>query len=321
MISEILSTDMANHGKVISLIKSKISLNENNEYKLNLLSGNEQTKNEEQQCLLDFMLHLADLAHNTKLFNISIQWVELLSEEFWRQGDLEKELKLPVSFLCDREDVNIPKSQTGFISGFVIPNFECLVTIFPTLKFTLDNANENLKQWKKLLDEGRKTGWTPPKTKKKISNPLSSKTITNKNPLYNNYFKIKSNKNERNNKKNINIALKIKEYSNKKNKKSRNENNYSNEYYSFNNKKYLTTFENDRDKKNLNKTIINRDPIKKINNNITKEILKKSILKNNRQKLNISKKNNETHKNILNKKNLKHITFKNELNKEIIEKK
>ena len=321
MISEILSTDMANHGKVISLIKSKISLNENNEYKLNLLSGNEQTKNEEQQCLLDFMLHLADLAHNTKLFNISIQWVELLSEEFWRQGDLEKELKLPVSFLCDREDVNIPKSQTGFISGFVIPNFECLVTIFPTLKFTLDNANENLKQWKKLLDEGRKTGWTPPKTKKIISNPLSSKTITNKNPLYNNYFKIKSNKNERNNKKNINIALKIKEYSNKKNKKSRNENNYSNEYYSFNNKKYLTTFENDRDKKNLNKTIINRDPIKKINNNITKEILKKSILKNNRQKLNISKKNNETHKNILNKKNLKHITFKNELNKEIIEKK
>ena len=57
MISEILATDMANHGKVISLIKSKIIVNENNEYKLNLLSGNEQSKIEEQQCLLDYMIH------------------------------------------------------------------------------------------------------------------------------------------------------------------------------------------------------------------------------------------------------------------------
>jgi len=130
MISEILVTDMANHVKVVSLIKSKISLNEENknlnEYKLNLLRGDEQTKNEEQQSLLDFMIHLADLAHNTKLFDISLKWVELLSEEFWRQGDLEKEKNLPVSFLCNRNVVNIPQSQKGFISGYVIPTFENL---------------------------------------------------------------------------------------------------------------------------------------------------------------------------------------------------
>ena len=164
MISVILATDMANHGKVMSLFKSKISLNEeNNEYKLNLLSGNDQTKNEEKQVLLDFMLHLADLAHNTKLFEISKKWVELLSEEFWLQGDLEKENNLPVSFLCDRNDINIPKSQKGFISGFVIPTFECLVSVFPTLKFTLDNAKINLKEWQELLEQGRLRGWTPTK--------------------------------------------------------------------------------------------------------------------------------------------------------------
>ena len=99
------------------LIKSKIILNENNEYKLNLLSGNEQTKIEEQQSLLDYMIHLADLAHNTKLFEISRKWVELLSEEFWRQGDMEKELNLPVSFLCDREEfeqnVQIARASRG----------------------------------------------------------------------------------------------------------------------------------------------------------------------------------------------------------------
>ena len=167
MICEILATDMANHGKVVSVIKSRIALNENNEYRLNLLSGNEQTKSEEQQYLLDYILHLADLAHNTKLFKISLKWVSLLSEEFWRQGDLEKKKNLPVSFLCDRDKINIPQSQKGFISGFIIPTFENLTLVFPSLKFTLDNANNNLKEWQKLLDEGRLRGWTPTKDKKK----------------------------------------------------------------------------------------------------------------------------------------------------------
>ena len=314
IISEILSTDMANHGKVISLIKSKISLNENNEYKLNLLSGNEQTKNDEQQCLLDFMLHLADLAHNAKIFNISIQWVELLSEEFWRQGDLEKERKLPVSFLCDRDDVNIPKSQTGFISGFVIPNYECLVTIFPTLKFTLDNANENLKEWKKLLDEGRKTGWTPPKkklNKRENVNPQFSKSITNRRAIFDNFSSTISNKTVKNAKK-INISLKVKDPSSNNNKKSRNENDndMSNDYYSFNNKKILSAFEKAKDDKKVNRTFIINKEFQKIKNNNIKKGIKKGILKKNKDKLNISKNNNATNKNDNPKNDLKHIKFK-----------
>ena len=59
-----------------------------------LYTRNEQSKNDEQQCLLDFMIHLADLAHNTRLFEISLKWVELLSEEFWQQGDKEKATSL-----------------------------------------------------------------------------------------------------------------------------------------------------------------------------------------------------------------------------------
>lgn len=190
MISEILATDMALHGKVLSLIKSKISFNEDDmTYKLNLLSGDEKTKSDEQQSLLDFMIHLADLAHNTRLFKISVKWVELLSEEFWRQGDLEKEHNLPVSFLCDRDDVNIPQSQKGFISGFILSTYETLGNIFPALKFTYENANNNLEEWKKLLNEGRKKGWTPQKNNNKKHTQSKFKKAETKN--YNKYnFKI-----------------------------------------------------------------------------------------------------------------------------------
>ena len=75
-------------------------------------------------------------------------------------------MKLPVSFLCDRESYNIPKSQIGFIKGFIIPTFECLVNAFPTLKYTLDNAKINLNKWQRLANKGRLKGWTPEKTKK-----------------------------------------------------------------------------------------------------------------------------------------------------------
>ena len=166
MIGNILATDMVNHGKIMTVIKTRLSINiAENKQKFELLSGNEETKFEEQQSLFDFMIHAADLAHNTKLFNISLKWVELLSEEFWLQGDTEKNMKLPVSFLCDRQNYNIPKSQIGFIKGFIIPTFDCLVNVFPTLKYTLDNAKTNLNRWQKLANKGRLKGWTPEKTK------------------------------------------------------------------------------------------------------------------------------------------------------------
>ena len=198
IISEILATDMALHGKVISLIKSKMTFNEDdNTYRLNLLSGDERTRSDEQQSLLDFILHLADLAHNTRLFNISIKWVELLSEEFWRQGDLEKEHNLPISFLCDRENTNVPQSQKGFISGFILSTYEVLGNIFPSLRFTYENANNNLKEWQKLFNEGRKRGWTPKKSENQNKDRKKfKKSITKKFDIKN--FKFLNGLNEKN---------------------------------------------------------------------------------------------------------------------------
>ena len=159
MISEILSTDMAFHVKVISVIKAKIPGQIfDEEKKFELFSQNPNNKFQEQQELLDFFIHAADLAHNAKKFSISIQWVELLSNEFWIQGDKEKSMNLPISFLCDRERYDIPTSQVGFIKGFIIPTFDILVTIFPSLNFFMDNAKNNLSKWGDLIGHQR-TGW------------------------------------------------------------------------------------------------------------------------------------------------------------------
>ena len=179
MISEILATDMAIHGKILNNIRSKIPeelLNANGSNKKNELKkfelisdiNNEETTNEEKQALFDYFIHSADLGHNTKIFDISLKWVELLSEEFWIQGDKERQMNLNISFLCDRDSTNVPKSQVGFIGGFIIPTYNFLVVMFPTLSYTIENAKDNLNKWQKLADEGRKKGWSPEHKKKEI---------------------------------------------------------------------------------------------------------------------------------------------------------
>ena len=192
MISEILATDMAIHGKVLNNIRSKIpdyllqerndkEENNNNIKKFELISdiNNEETTNEEKQALFDYFIHSADLGHNTKIFDISLKWVELLSNEFWLQGDKVKKMNLNISFLCDRDTTNVPKSQVGFIGGFIIPTYNYLVVMFPTLSYTIENAKNNLNRWQKLADEGRKKGWTPEK-KKENKNSKDKQNISKK---------------------------------------------------------------------------------------------------------------------------------------------
>ena len=96
IVNMILVTDMAIHGKVMTNIQNKITFTDYNV--LQIISGNDKTKFYEQQAVLDYFIHSADLAHNTKPFEISLQWVELLSNEFWLQGNKKKEMKLPISF-------------------------------------------------------------------------------------------------------------------------------------------------------------------------------------------------------------------------------
>ena len=147
MIGEILSTDMSNHFKIVDEYK---------EYKKSVDEKLHQNQ-------LNFITHIADLFHNYRKIDISLKWVELLSNEFWNQGDKEKELGLPISFLCDREDIDVPKSQVSFINTFSIPTMQELVEVNIKFDQFKNNAVNNLNFWKKCQKEKRKRGWTPDK--------------------------------------------------------------------------------------------------------------------------------------------------------------
>ena len=57
------------------------------------------------------MVHCADLSNPTKPLELYRQWCERIMEEFFQQGDRERESGLDISPMCDRYNATIEKSQ------------------------------------------------------------------------------------------------------------------------------------------------------------------------------------------------------------------
>jgi hypothetical protein len=155
IIELILATDMTCHAKLNGTIKNKIQQlkiteGENVEF---LINPRSDTIFDDQQEVINFLVHTADLSHNSKHFDISRKWTYLLMEEMWNQGDIEANMNLPISFLCDRKTAEVPKSQIGFIKGIIIPTFDLLVDMFPTLQHTRFYVESNLIEWGLIVEE------------------------------------------------------------------------------------------------------------------------------------------------------------------------
>lgn len=160
MIECVLSTDMTFHTKQHSYMKGK-------KEKFEIIKGENFEKIFEnldsvalfntQQEFLNILLHCADISNPTKPILIYEKWVDKVMTEFWNQGDKEKELKLPVSFLCDRNTTTIPKAQLGFIDGIVLPFINTVIDFFPGLLFLSETCLVNKEHYKKLKEEEEKS--------------------------------------------------------------------------------------------------------------------------------------------------------------------
>ena len=140
MISCVLKTDMSFHKETLDFM---------NKY----LTDKESTEKNNQD-FMNLIIHSADISNPTKTFNIYYKWAELVVEEFYLQGDKEKELGLNCS--CDRNKISLYKSQLGFIDYIEIPFYGLFTKIFPKLNFLMDNLNNNRERIKLLEDEDNK---------------------------------------------------------------------------------------------------------------------------------------------------------------------
>lgn len=70
-------------------------------------------KEEDRHFILQIALKCADISNPCRPWEISRKWSQKVCEEFFRQGDYELKLGLPLTALCDRSSSSVPKIQSG----------------------------------------------------------------------------------------------------------------------------------------------------------------------------------------------------------------
>ncbi|XP_034126158.1 calcium/calmodulin-dependent 3',5'-cyclic nucleotide phosphodiesterase 1 isoform X2 [Drosophila guanche] len=177
VIDMVLGTDMTNHFQQMKTMR-------------NLLTLQEATIDKSK--VLSLVLHCSDISHPAKQWGVHQRWTMLLLEEFFRQGDLEKELGLPFSPLCDRNNTLVAESQICFIDFIVEPSMcvmsdmleYILAPIAPVLKTKPlplleqdDSCRVGPRPSDRRTDEKSSECSAPPMARKSLTGSTASKFV------------------------------------------------------------------------------------------------------------------------------------------------
>lgn len=137
----ILATDMSKHGEIMGSFKKH--------------ADNFNIEDPEQKnLLLQMIIKCADISNEVRPSLVAEPWVDLLLEEFFSQSDHEKAQGLPTAPFMDREKVTKPAAQVGFIGFVMIPLFELMAKVLPSMEAPLITPiRQSLAYYKQLLDK------------------------------------------------------------------------------------------------------------------------------------------------------------------------
>lgn len=140
--SLILATDITRQQEFLSRFKRYL---ENNVL--------DMADKEYRHFILQIALKCADLGNPCRPWDISHRWSLQVCKEFYRQGDFEKRLNIPVTPICDRERTTVAKIQADFFKYVVSPLFEIWDQFLdtPLSRELLRNLWLNHVQWEKKV--------------------------------------------------------------------------------------------------------------------------------------------------------------------------
>ncbi|XP_068582705.1 3',5'-cyclic-AMP phosphodiesterase 4C-like isoform X2 [Cebidichthys violaceus] len=142
VIDMVLATDMSKHMTLLADLKTMVETKKVTSSGVLLLDHYT-----ERIQVLRNMVHCADLSNPTKALPLYRQWTERIMEEFFRQGDKERERGMEISAMCDKHTASVEKSQVGFIDYIVHPLWETWADlVHPDAQELLDTLEEN-REW------------------------------------------------------------------------------------------------------------------------------------------------------------------------------
>ncbi|KAK3873987.1 hypothetical protein Pcinc_021042 [Petrolisthes cinctipes] len=147
VIDMVLATDMSKHMSLLADLKTMV------ETKKVAGSGVLLLDNYTDRIqVLQNMVHCADLSNPTKPLELYRDWVSSIMEEFFQQGDRERDQGMDISPMCDRLSATIEKSQVGFIDYIVHPLWETWADlVHPDAQDILDTLEENRDWYQRMI--------------------------------------------------------------------------------------------------------------------------------------------------------------------------
>lgn len=161
-IEVILHTDMMGHGAMVKDLQMTYQMNQevfSSGIDSPMVNGSNLaeleifTQAETKLLVMECILHSADVSNPCRTWDTTYAWAVVCLEEFFAQGDQEKMLGIPVQFLNDRDKLNKPNSQIGFIEFMIAPFFAAQIRLWPSLRELGDNLGNNLAQWADIWEK------------------------------------------------------------------------------------------------------------------------------------------------------------------------
>lgn len=151
-IDTILHTDMMGHNAMVKELQLLFQMNSE---VFNLCEGGGNNialmevfnQGDAKALAMNNLLHSADVSNPCRTWDCCRPWAMLVLAEFFDQGDQEKMLGVPVQFLNDRDKLNRPNSQIGFLEFMIVPFFAAQIKLWPKMHDLGTNLQVNIQKW------------------------------------------------------------------------------------------------------------------------------------------------------------------------------
>jgi cAMP-specific phosphodiesterase 4 len=159
IIESILHTDMMVHQAMVKDLQMMYEMNSEvfqrrhdpmQERLAQLAETDLFNKNENKLLALECILHAADVSNPCRVWETTQAWAWCVLDEFFLQGDQEKMLGVPVQFLNDRDKLNRPNSQIGFLEFMIAPFFVAQIRLWPGIHEFGDHLAVNIANWENM---------------------------------------------------------------------------------------------------------------------------------------------------------------------------
>ncbi|XP_064604832.1 high affinity 3',5'-cyclic-AMP phosphodiesterase 7A-like isoform X2 [Liolophura sinensis] len=153
--SLILATDITRQQEFLTRFKKILDGEADFEYENNF---------EHRHFLLQIALKCADICNPCRPWEVSKRWGQQVCEEFFKQGDCERQLQLPVTPNCDRNLTTVAKINAGFMEYVCCPLFREWHRFDPseTSAKMLENINYNQRKWQGVIEAEKEQMIVPP---------------------------------------------------------------------------------------------------------------------------------------------------------------